>query len=232
MAKKISVLLVLVLALLAAPIASAQAASTDAKVYVVHGINGVDLGAPMALPVDISVNGACAITAFGFQQVAGPVTLPAGTYDIAISLANAATPCSNAPVISGPFTFGAGKTYTVIAHLTAAGAPTASQFTNDVSGTGRARTRVALAHTAYAPAVDVYVARGKNAKVLENVPNGAYASLALRPGAWNVWLTLPDASDKLFEAKFTAKPGTAYFNYVVGSAANGLYLVQIPVKTR
>lgn len=240
MFKKVSLVGLLVLSLVLASFGPAQAArnssagsSTNANVYVIHGINGVDLGAPMDLPVDIFVGGVgCALTAFPFRQVAGPVALPAGTYNIQISLANASDPCSNAPVIAGDFTFDAGATYTVIAHLTAAGAPTASQFTNDVSYTGRGKTRVSLSHAAFAPEVDVYLKSNHVSQILEDVPNGAFAALSLRPGRYNVALNLANTNTTVLgPAGFIFKPGISYFNFVVGSATNGLYVVSYEVRT-
>ena len=42
-------------------LAHASAAVAHGTVYVVHGIPGDDIGLPTDLPVDISVNGACAL---------------------------------------------------------------------------------------------------------------------------------------------------------------------------
>lgn len=236
MFKKVSLVGLLVLSLVLAsfgPAQAAQGSSKNANVYVIHGINGMDLGAAMELPVDIFVGGVgCALTAFPFRQVAGPVALPAGTYNIQISLANPSNPCSNAAVIAGDFSFDAGATYTVIAHLTAAGAPTASQFTNDVSYTGRGKTRVSLSHAAFAPEVDIYLRSNHVSQTLEDVPNGAFAALSLRPGRYSVALKLANTDTTVLgPANFIFKPGISYFNFVVGSAANGLYVVSYDVRT-
>jgi hypothetical protein len=242
MFKKASIVGLLVLSLVLASFVPALAGkggdsaggnSNAANVYVIHGINGMDLGVDKDLPVDVFVGGVgCALTSFPFMQVAGPVALPAGTYNIQISLANPSNPCSNAPVIAGDFTFDAGMTYTVIAHLTASGAPTASQFANDVSFTGRGKTRISLAHTAFAPEVDIYLSGKKGSQVLEDVPNGAFAALELRPGRYAAELKLANTDTTVLgPASFVFKPKTSYFNFVVGSAANGLYLVSYQVNT-
>ena len=60
---------------------------SEGIVYVVHGINGTDLGLSEALPVDVSLNGACALPGFTFGEIVGPLELPVGSYDIAIGLA-------------------------------------------------------------------------------------------------------------------------------------------------
>ena len=59
---------------------------------MIHGIPGEDiqaLGLDVAddLPVDISVNGACALQGFTFRAIEGPIKLPADTSDIEIRLA-------------------------------------------------------------------------------------------------------------------------------------------------
>ena len=55
----------------------------QASVYVVHGINGTDIGAGEALPVDVSVSGAgCVLEGVEFRDVEGPLTLDPGTYDV------------------------------------------------------------------------------------------------------------------------------------------------------
>jgi len=68
-----------------APDPAADAASTEAAMaalrhssspsnkgmataYVVHGINGKDLGLAEALPVDVQVGDACALTGFQFRE--------------------------------------------------------------------------------------------------------------------------------------------------------------------
>jgi hypothetical protein len=64
-------------------LAPAQAAG-NAKVYVVHGIPGRDLGLQPSLPVDVSVNGACALTRFKYTDTVGPIELPAGSYNVTV----------------------------------------------------------------------------------------------------------------------------------------------------
>ncbi len=117
----------------------AAASAQTTGVFVVHGIPAAD-----GFPVDISVNGACAIEGFTFGTIAGPVAL-AGTFDIAI-YADAGGSCEGTPAL-GPvsLTFEATKSYSVVAHLDAIGGPTASVFVNDLSalapGTASPRKR-------------------------------------------------------------------------------------------
>jgi hypothetical protein len=234
MFKRIAMLL-LVAIFLAAAAFPVKAAAGNATVYVVHGINGVDIGAPMTLPVDVYVKGVgCALQGFTFRQVAGPLALPAGTYEVSISLANAATPCGNAPVI-GPAsaTVMAGMSYSLVAHLTAAGAPTLSAFVNDVSRAKHFNGRLSLAHTAKAPAVDVRIAGlFMPAQILQGVSNGQSAALNLRPNFYNIRLNVAGTSTTVFNRWVLVRPAVATFAFVVGSAQNGLYLASFNVPIR
>lgn len=235
MFKRIVMFIVLAVFLAAAAL-PAKAAAGNATVYVVHGINGVDLGAPMALPVDVFVKGVgCALKGFTFRQVAGPLSLPAGTYEVSISLANAANPCGNAPVI-GPAsaTIMAGMSYSLVANLTAAGAPTLSAFVNDVSPRNKPFSgRLALAHTAKAPAVDVRIAGlFLPSQTLQGVSNGQSAALNLRANYYNIRLNVAGTSTTVFNRWVLVRPGIATIAFVVGSAQNGLYLASFNVPIR
>ena len=228
MKKHFLVTLVLVLGLV-----GFAAAQDTAKVYVVHGIPGIDLGLPNALPVDVEIDGACAITNFQFGQVVGPVELPAETYNVAIRLYDETGNCGGAVAI-GPvdLTFEAGKIYTVIAHLTDAGAPTASLFTNDLGPTGRGMTRLIVHHTANAPAVDVTVARDPYAPPQARAPklfvgdfaNGDQVMTEVRPGTWYVSLAPAGIPTTVVgPVAVELEPFTAYLIYAVGSLTNNTF---------
>jgi hypothetical protein len=83
------------------------AAQHPAGLLAVHGIDGRDLGFDQSLPVDVAIDGACALTDFQYGQTVGPVALPKGTYTIAISLSDGS--CGGAVVIEADVKFGAGK---------------------------------------------------------------------------------------------------------------------------
>lgn len=219
--------LVLPLALAAATPAAAQQAQV-AEIFVVHGIPGADAGVPGPLPVDVSVNGACALRDFRFGQIVGALHLPPGTYNFAIHLANAAAPCSNPPVI-GPAAIPlfAGENSTIIAHLTAAGVPTASKFVNNLSRTPAGRNRVSVFHTAAAPAVDAYVTTNfgnplATAGLATGVVNGEFATLPA-PGAAVQFALTPTGSQAAAFGPVVLRldANKAYLLYVVGSVARG-----------
>lgn len=134
------------LALALAGALPAAAADGDAQLSVMHGVPG--------LTVDVYVNGELTLDDFEPGDMAGPLALPAGTYTVAITAADAAD--DSAPAI-GPvdLPLAAGMSYTAVAHLDAAGAPTATLFTNDISQTAAGQGRLTVRHTAAAPAVDV-----------------------------------------------------------------------------
>jgi hypothetical protein len=121
-------------------------AADDAELSVLHGVPG--------LTVDVYVNGDLTLDDFEPGDLAGPLSLPAGTYTVAITAADAKN--DKNPAI-GPvdLPLEGGSNYTALAHLDAHGAPTASLFTNDVSPAGAGNGRVTVRHTAAAPEVEV-----------------------------------------------------------------------------
>lgn len=212
MLKKASLLLALVLVLALG--ATAVSAANGASIYVIHGIPGAN-----GFPVDVSVNGACALPGFTFGQRVGPLSLPAGTYTIAVHAPSDGA-CGG-PAAIGPvaLTFADGDNKTIIAHLTEAGAPTASVFANDFSPTGRGSARIIAHHTAAAPAVDVVVARdyygGGPRIAVPGFANGDQIKAEIRPGDWTVTLELGGAP-VYGPTMLTLKPFTAYSIYAVG----------------
>jgi hypothetical protein len=149
-------------ALLAAAITAgaARAADAPASFVVVHGIPGRDVGSTLdpLLPVDVLVAGKyCLLQGFTFGSIAGPYDIPAGTYTVAISLANPLAPCSNSAVISGSVTLSSGEFGAIVAALSTKGAPTAEVYPIDVSAVGAGKQRFVAAHAADAPAVKVTI---------------------------------------------------------------------------
>lgn len=209
---------------LAAQTANAQ--SRVAEVYVVHGIPGTDLNQPQELRVDISVNGACAIQRLPYKFIAGPFQIPAGTQRLAVHYPATGT-CSSAAVI-GPAAvpFAAGEQATIIAHLGANGAPTASKFLNNLSATGEGRARVLVHHTANAPAVDVYLTNQfgnllSTRGLITGFAPGEQGVLPLRGAPADLALTLPGGTAAVLgPAGLGFESNRAYLVYVVGSVAN------------
>ncbi len=218
---------------LASVLAFTCAAWADATVYVVHGIPGSDLGLDPELPVDISLNGECAIQDFRFGDILGPLELPAGTYDIEISLADAENPCGNPAVISvAGLELMDGVNYSVVAHLDELGSPIASAFVNNVDPTGRGKARLIAQHTAAAPAVDVTVAREEDGTgpslTISDFVNGDQAEAEVRPGEW--WVSIAPAGSGMpvfGPVAVELEPFTAYLVYAVGSVDTGTFTLLV-----
>ena len=208
---------------LSAAVASAQPRTAD--VIVVHGINGGALGAATALPVDVSVNGACALPGFQYKQIVGPLSLPAGTISVAVHPANPSSPCG-LPAIIGPadIPLAGGEQVAIIAHLTADATPTASKYTLNLAPTVNDKARVSVFHTAAAPAVDAYLTApggfgnvGQTAFLLRQFVNNEQATVSAPAGAWDIAVAVAGSSAAVIgPATVRLMPNTAYLFFVVG----------------
>ena len=212
----------------------ASSQSNDAMVYVVHGINGTDLGAAEALPVDVFVSGVgCALQGFEFREIEGPLALPAGSYDIEVRLTDGASPCEGTVAISAPgVMLEAGKNLSIVAHLAEnmTPTPTASVFENNVSR-NPGRARVAAHHTANFGAVDVLV---DGAVAFAGVTNGQQGVAMVRPGRHDIAIAVAGTDNFAFEASLVLRPFSLYNAYAVGTPANETFevlLQRIPIET-
>ncbi|HSP06021.1 MAG TPA: DUF4397 domain-containing protein [Acidobacteriota bacterium] len=211
--------LALAMLALAAPL---FAQSDTATVYVIHGIPGTDIGAPRALPVDVSVDGSCALKNFTFGNIVGPVTLPAGTVTVKISLASTSNPCGGATAL-GPVSIKlkTGENASIIASLTADGKPTVRKYTNDTSKAFGGRAKVAVHHTAYAPKVDVSI--DPKSKV-NSFRNGEKFVIESDAGTAQVSIAPAGSSTPVFgPISVTLVKNTNYLVYAVGSVANNTF---------
>lgn len=197
-----------------------NAPATGATVFVVHGINGRDLSLPEALPVDVEVNGACAIQQLPFRAIRGPIPLPAGQYDIAVRLA-AATPCSGAAVITvNGATLRDGDNVSIVAHLSAAGTPTASIFANDLSGSRQ--SSIAARHAAAFGAVDI--AAGET-RIFTGVTNGQGGTADVSAGQVRVSIFPAGGRPAAFRARVAIPAGEQLILYAVGTPSKGTFEV-------
>ena len=229
--------------------------AADTTFYVVHGINGDDFDLDRELPVDVWVSGlGCALPNFQFGQRVGPVTVPAGEYDIRISLADGNDPCEGTAVISLPgVALQENANVTLIAHRTAVGTEgagdllglgvTASGFPNDFSTTAPGTARVIAHHTAYAPTVDVIVSRnynnpnapGVSVEGFTNPTADTDAAISqiladFKPGSWDVALEV-DGAAVFGPDRLTIAPGTATYIYAVGDFAGGTFEYLVYTET-
>lgn len=187
----------------------AQAAEPDAQLSVLHGVPG--------LTVDVWVNGERTLDDFAPGTLAGPLALPAGAYELAITAANAKD--ASAPVI-GPVkvNLAASGNYTAVANLDAAGKPTANFFTNDVSQIGPGKGKLTVRHTAAAPAVDILAG---GAPVISNLANPKEKTLTLDPGTLSVAVAAAGTTAPVIgPANVTVAEGTHTVVYAWGSLAD------------
>ncbi len=187
--------------------ASAQAAGT-AEVSVVHGIPNT--------PVNVFVNGKSTLSNFKPGTVAGPLSLPAGTYKVTVFAASN-TKGTGTPVISASATVEAGKNYSLVAHLTAAGKPTITPYVNDTSAVAAGKARIVVRHDAAAPAVDV---RANGTVAFAGLTNPKQAQADLAAGSIQADVVLAGTSTvAIGPATLNLKEGTATIVYAVGSAS-------------
>jgi Domain of unknown function (DUF4397) len=194
---------------------AAEGEGDQAQVSVVHGIPGQ--------PVDVYVNGTETVSDFEPGTVAGPLELPAGTYDLAVRAAGA--PASEAPLIAAEDAeVPAGANISVVAHLSEQGQPTLTPFVNDVASVPAGDARLVVRHTAAAPAVDARVDGQAALSGLTN-PNSAQADVPA--GTISADVVLAGTEDVVIgPASLELGEGTINVAYAIGSASdNTLTLV-------
>ena len=196
------------------------ASAADASLNVVHAIPGVN--------VEVCLDGAVAIPGFNPGEVVSGVALPAGSYDVKIVAEGHA--CTDAAILEAAgVELASGKNYTAIAYLMADGTPTLGLFKNNSRPLANNTARLTIRHTAAAPAVDVWANGGV---LLEDVPNGASATLKVPTGVYAAWVSLPgDFSPVIGPAVLNLQKGTAYQVYAWGNGTAGydFAVVAVPV---
>ncbi|MFD1713993.1 DUF4397 domain-containing protein [Amnibacterium flavum] len=183
---------------------------TSADLSVLHAIPDT--------PVDVWVNGELTLDDFAPGDLAGPLDLPAGAYSIVITAPDATDISS--PVI-GPVdvTLAANTSYTAVAHLTEAGEPSATLFTNDLSTTAPGEGRLTVRHTAAAPAVDILAG---GTAVVSGLVNPKEASLDLPVSTVSAAVALAGTTQPVIgPADVPITEGTNTIVYAWGSAEDG-----------
>jgi hypothetical protein len=213
----------------------AQVSAQWASVYAVHGIPGDALGAARPLPVDVQVtpaggSGICALSGFVFGEIAGPLSLPPGTYTVEIKPANSLAPCSEGTLLSASPTLAGGASYTLVAHLGAGGAPMVSAYVNDVSRTASGTARVSVHHTAAAPAVNVTLARGAGqgnapAATIAGLANPEKQTAAVRPGEYQLSIAPAAAPGTVVygPGPVAFRPFTTTLVFAIGDIGDGSF---------
>jgi hypothetical protein len=186
--------------------AASPALAATSKVYVVHGIP--------ATPVDVYVNGAKTLDNFKPGDVAGPLDLPEGAYDLALTKPGEALDKAILKVDDAAVPGGAN--ISIVAHLDAAGAPKITPFVNDVSKVAAGKARLIVRHTAAAPAVDV---RAGGTPVFTSLTNPKEAKADINAAKVSADVTLAGTGTVVLgPTDLDLKEGTATIVYAIGSA--------------
>lgn len=200
--------------------ASAQASESPAMLSVLHGVPD--------LTVDVYVDDELTLDDFTPGTLAGPLELPAGTYSVAITASDAAD--ASAPAI-GPvdLSLEAGMTYTVVAHLTEAGDPTATLFANDTASTAAGQGRLTVRHVAAAPAVDVLAG---GSAVISDLTNPNESELELPAGTISASVAATGTTDPVIgPADVEVAEGANTIVYAWGSIDDGNLALAVQTVT-
>ncbi|MFG1778562.1 DUF4397 domain-containing protein [Micromonospora sp. NPDC049048] len=190
----------------AGALTATPAYAATSKVSVVHGIPDT--------PVDVYVNGEKTLDNFKPGDVAGPLNLEEGAYDIALT--KPGEPIAQAILSVDDAAVPGGANISIAAHLDAAGKPKITPFVNDTSKVGAGKARLVVRHTAAAPAVDV---RAGGTPVFEDLTNPNEAKGDVDAGAVKADVVLAGTDTvAIGPADLNLKEGTATIVYAIGSA--------------
>jgi Domain of unknown function (DUF4397) len=195
-------------------------AAANASVSVLHGIPDT--------PVNVFVNGKLTLKNFTPGTVAGPLSLPAASYQVKIFPA-ANTAGTGNPVLQATATVASGQNVTLVAHLDAAGKPALTPFVNNTATIAAGKARLVVRHTAAAPAVDV---RAGGTPVVRGLTNPRSRELAVPAGTVTADVVLAGTSTvAIGPAEVDLTEGTETIVYAIGSASAknlGLVVQKIP----
>ncbi|NYE19190.1 DUF4397 domain-containing protein [Microbacterium immunditiarum] len=186
------------------------ATAGNASLSVLHGIPDT--------PVDVWVNGELTLDDFQPGDLAGPLDLPAGDYEVALTATDATD--ASSPVL-GPVTvsLSADTSYTAVAHLDEAGETTVTPFVNDTAPIAAGEGRLTVRHVAAAPAVDVLAS---GTPVIEDLANPDEATLNLPVGTVSASVAAAGTTDPVLgPADVDVQEGVLTIAYAWGSLEDG-----------
>ena len=115
--------------------------------------------------------------------------------------------------------------YTIVAHLTPKGAPTATVYNNTLKPTPKHTGRLIVRHVAAAPAVDVYANWNR---IVKGLTNPHQAKLVVKAKTYHVAVTLAGQHKPVIgPAPVEVKKHTDTIVYAWGSAAQGNLTVAV-----
>lgn len=203
--RKTAALMALLLALSLIPgVALADGHTSDVR--VVHGVPG--------LTVDVYVNGGLLLEGFEYLEVAGPLQLEEGIYDVEVFAAGA-DPEVDAPALTASYDVPAGISAAIVAHLEEGGTPTLSLAVDNIDATDAGNGRVTARHFADAPVVDIWAG---GAPLFTEVPNGAGADADVPADTYDVVIVPTGATEPVvFEAPVAIPEGSNVVVHAVGT---------------
>jgi hypothetical protein len=176
----------------AAPVATTYSAADTTSVAIVHGVPN--------LTVDLYVvnnfrratfNNVTFNTAATLEQLTGRKTQPGFVYVGVLPADALENGRIDKPILQTSFWLSWGQSRSVVAHLTADGAPKLSTFVNDVRTEG-SNGQVTVHHLAAAPQVGVYVPVDPPIAVTPAFVNGERATLEVPAGTYPAVVTAPN----------------------------------------
>lgn len=199
-------------------VASVSAADAASRVFVIHGIPGVNVDVYASAAGD-PIPATPTIPGFQPKQIVD-VRAAAATYDIRIFV-QGDDPQTATPVIA---VLGAvipdGVELSILAHLDGHGNPTATVYQNDNAMPRPGWARVSVRHAAEAPAVQL-VAGGVPKLALTNP---YFGDLEVPATTIPLQLQVPFAGTPITpQAQLSFASGTRYFVYAIGSVGGGTF---------
>jgi hypothetical protein len=188
--------------------AAPATAQDEATVSVLHGVPG--------LTVDVYANGEELIPDFKPGTLTDPLSLPAGSYDLAVYAAGDNPDNSEPAIEANGVEVPAGANATVVAHLDADGNPVLTPFVNDTSAVAAGDARLTVRHTAAAPAVDV---RADGSVIVPDLTNPNEAATEVPAGTYSADVVLAGTDQvAIGPADLDLGEGTNTIVYAWGSA--------------
>jgi hypothetical protein len=212
-----AILLTIVLGAALAMVTPAAAAPATCTLTVVHGLPG--------FTADVYMNGKLVLDGFKPEQSTQPLSLPAGTYQVAIR--SVGSPSTSKPALEGRITLAAGQNFSAVAHLTGADRGQLSLFRNEMKSVAPGRGRLIVRNVASVPALSV-AASGRT--IATGLGEGHQAEMVLP--AQRYTLSIKSSGTSLLpDRPVTVPEGHDVIVYVIGSAtSNSLDLMVQDVK--
>jgi hypothetical protein len=208
-------------------------ATDDARIFLLHGVPGADLGEDATFPVDIYIDGIKKVSGMKYGQIKGQIKITPGVASIAAYRAGMGPEAGYDALKEETFIFLKNEAATVVAYLPPESeSPRLIKFTNDFSpATDPSKNRIIVHNTSSEATLGVLLAN-KGAE-----PYPSLGSLLLEPGdkfsgeiakkglygakkafSWQLSLMVDGKIDHPFYNKpFVVKPGQATLLYIVGS---------------